>query len=338
MAPPVCLCCSCRDIGACPYSCLAFPCPCSTNCCGCGVPPCGYNPCVYCLRFYVYREFAKRSELRWVSLTGSCNCCAAVSCCGSPGISPACCHSIPVMEWLRPDAQFTLVVSHGNGQDLQYVAKEIVPRLHGLRTPVNIVAYEYPGYSLSPLPTSEGLSLMAADAAYWYVRDELEVPAHQIVLYGISLGTGPAVHIAATQDVGGVILQSPYTSIGSTKVGLDMAKLLCCIDLFQSYRLAPRISVPVQIYHGAIDRVVPPECSKDLAPLFSGLHGDPVFCAGAGHNDLIELLHARRQYLPMLDRFLRQVAVTNRTEVPEQSRLLERKPFPESGAEVDAIE
>jgi len=293
------ICCSYRDIGACPYACLAFPCPCSTNCCGIGIPPCGYNPLVFLIRYTYYREFSRFPRLQWLPLTSACS--SSTPCCDTV----ACLHSVPMAEWRSPNAKFTFIVSHGNGQDLQYLCTNIVPRLQGLRTPVNIVCYEYPGYSLSALPTSEWLCLRAAEAAYHYVLTTLGTPQEQIVIYGISLGTGPAVHTAANHSVGGLILQSPYTSIGATKVGLDLARRLWCIDLFQSYRLAPDITVPVYMYHGMVDEVVPPQCSEDLANLFPKVFGgQPVFCSGAGHNNVIELLHDRRQYLPMIDAYL----------------------------------
>lgn len=252
-------------------------------------------------------DFVRRPEQRWVSLCGCCNCCAK-SACGCIGCSPACCYSIPVMEWLKPDAEFTLIISHGNGQDLQYLANDIVPRLAGLKISVNIVCYEYPGYSLSPLPTSEGLCLAAADVAYGYVRYQLGIPPHQIVMYGISLGTGPAVHIAAKYDVGGMILQSPYTSIGATKVGLSWAKRLCCIDLFRSYSLASSVRAPVLMYHGAIDDVVPAQCTRELAPLFPAVFDQPVYVNKAGHNDLIESLENSGKYLPMIETYLYSLA------------------------------
>jgi pimeloyl-ACP methyl ester carboxylesterase len=286
-------CCTAHDVGACPYAFLAFPCPCSTNCCGVGIPPCGYNPLAFLCRLPYYRKFTKHPHLRWIPLFGD----HGVSC----GLA------IPITVFLQPEATLTLLVSHGNGQDLQYLAEDVAPRLlQGLTTRVNIVCYEYPGYSLSPLPTSEGLCLRAAQAAYRYAREVLRVPARRIVPYGISLGTGPAVHLAARCEVGGLILQSPYTSIGATKTGLALARRLSCIDLFRSYALAARVRVPVAIYHGSVDQVVPPECSRDLAPMFEHVFGDgPTFCRDAGHNNVIELLHARGEYLPMIESYLR---------------------------------
>jgi pimeloyl-ACP methyl ester carboxylesterase len=287
--------CSMHDCAACPYSCLVFPCPCSGNCCGAGLPPCGYNPLLCVCRYPWYHQFAKHANLKWIRLLNS------------PW-------SVPITEFLggptrSATADFTLIVSHGNGQDLQYLTERVVPHLHKLQMTVNIVCYEYPGYSLSALPTSEAGCLAAAEAAYHYVRHRLNVPARQIVLFGISLGTGPAMHIAANFEVGGLILQSPYTSIGATALGLRLARRLWCIDLFRSYSLASRVSVPVQLYHGSIDEVVPPQCSRDLAPLLPQVFGDePVFVEGAGHNDVIETLHARGQLLPMLDRYLHALA------------------------------
>jgi pimeloyl-ACP methyl ester carboxylesterase len=217
---------------------------------------------------------------------------------------------------MRPDARLTLLISHGNGQDLQYLVEDVVLRLRCLGTPVNLVCYEYPGYSLSGLPTSEGLILSAADAAYNHVRYVLGIPPEQIVVYGISLGSGPAVYTAASYDVGGLILQSPYTSIGATKVGLDCAKILCLVDLFQSYRRAAGVSAPVLLYHGDSDPVVPPVCSRQLASLFPNVFGKPMFCHGAGHNDVIELLHYRNEYLPMIESFLKHVLHAKSSSAP----------------------
>lgn len=252
------------------------------------MPPCGYCPVVHLLRLPYYAGLVFHPNLRWVPL------------CDSPCGSSVC-SAVPITEWRRADARYTLIISHGNGQDLQYLTNDVAPRLQALRTPVNLVCYEYPGYSLSSLPTTEALCLRAAEAVYHDVCKS--TAATTVVMYGISLGTGPAMHIAAHFDVGGLILQSPYTSIGATKVGLSTARRLAWIDLFRSYTLAPCVQVPVQIYHGSAD--ASPQCSTDLSALFARVMGEsPVFCSGAGHNDLIELLHERGQFLPMLDRYL----------------------------------
>ena len=99
------------------------------------MPPCGYNPLAHLLRLPYYQSFYAHRNLKWIPLWSD----------GCPSTSLT---SIPITEWRHPDAQLTLIISHGNGQDLQYLSTDVVPRLRaGLRTPVNIVCYEYPGYA-----------------------------------------------------------------------------------------------------------------------------------------------------------------------------------------------
>jgi pimeloyl-ACP methyl ester carboxylesterase len=248
----------------------------------------------------------RNKNLSWVPLWGeSCNPSGLNRVC--TGCSCGCFSSIPVVTWKKPNAELTLLISHGNGQDLDFLVNTVAPRFRDLPTPINIVCYEYPGYSLSPLPTSESLCLMAAEAAYRYVRHDMGVPPEKIVAYGISLGTGTAVHVAANFEVGGLILQSPYASLASVKLGMKVAKWLSCMDLFLSYRNAPKVNVPVLLFHGSKDKVVPTQGSIDLATLFPRMYKEPIIVDGAGHNDVIDTLHARSSYLPMLDNYFREV-------------------------------
>ena len=182
--------------------------------------------------------------------------------------------------------ELTVLLSHGNAQDLAYL-RELVGTLHRrLSIPVQFLAYEYPGYSLSNLPVSEQMCLYAAEGAYIYAREELGIPPERIVAWGISLGTGPAVHMAAQFPVARLILQSPYTSIAATVVGESCAKRLRCMDLLRSREKAEQINCEVLLYHGDRDNVVPPENSTELAALLREVDG-PHFYAGAGHNDLL---------------------------------------------------
>ncbi len=52
-----------------------------------------------------------------------------------------------------------------------------------------------------------------AERTYSFVRDTLQWPIYRILIYGHSLGTGPACYIASTKLVGGLILQSAFTSL-----------------------------------------------------------------------------------------------------------------------------
>lgn len=56
------------------------------------------------------------------------------------------------------------------------------------------------------------------DAVFDYLRQEQGLSAHQIVLYGRSLGSGPSVYLAekcakSNCQLAGLILHSPFTSV-----------------------------------------------------------------------------------------------------------------------------
>eukprot|EP00920_Eleutheroschizon_duboscqi_P013861 GHVT01032465.1.p1 GENE.GHVT01032465.1~~GHVT01032465.1.p1 ORF type:complete len:952 (+),score=141.22 GHVT01032465.1:804-3659(+) len=49
--------------------------------------------------------------------------------------------------------------------------------------------------------------------AYLFLRSRLKIPAESIIVYGRSLGTGPACYLASQEPLAGVILQSGFTSL-----------------------------------------------------------------------------------------------------------------------------
>ena len=86
-------------------------------------------------------------------------------------------------------------------------------------------------------------------AAYEFLRNDLHVPAQNVVLYGRSLGSGPSCQLAAgtalSEDpedggpVGGVILHAPFLSV--YRIVIDTG---CTVygDKFPNIDQAPHIS------------------------------------------------------------------------------------------------
>ena len=64
-------------------------------------------------------------------------------------------------------------------------------------------SYSYCSYSLSKLnhgaQPSEAGCKRSVEAAWRYLTTELQVPAQDIVIFGRSIGSGPAVHLASRQ-------------------------------------------------------------------------------------------------------------------------------------------
>jgi abhydrolase domain-containing protein 17 len=110
---------------------------------------------------------------------------------------------IPAFFIERPNAQVTILFSHGNAEDLGMIYDWFNDLARVLR--VNIMAYDYTGYGKSNGSPCEESCYADIEAAYQYL------------LYGRSLGSGPSCYLASKtakegHSVGGVILQSPLLS------------------------------------------------------------------------------------------------------------------------------
>ena len=150
----------------------------------------------------------------------------------------------------NPQARYTLLYSHGNAEDVG----DILPDLEALRqNGFAVFAYDYRGYGLSTGTPSVKGACTDILTAYHYLTTTLGVPARQVVLYGRSVGGGPSVHLAAVRPVGGVILQSTFTSafVVVTKVPI------LPFDRFRNLARIDRIGCPLLVMHGRRDGVVP---------------------------------------------------------------------------------
>jgi hypothetical protein len=120
-----------------------------------------------------------------------------------------------------------------------------------------LLALSYRGYGgSSGLPSEEGL-IRDALAAYDFAV--ARTPAKRIVLFGESLGTAVAVALAAKRDIGGLILDAPFTSaadVGAAAYPFAPVRWLMR-DTFRSDKRIAKVSAPVLVLHGERDGVVP---------------------------------------------------------------------------------
>jgi hypothetical protein len=173
-----------------------------------------------------------------------------------------------VIIWHVPPKQGKPVVLffHGNGEVLAWR----VPRFRAITADgTGLVALSFRGYGgSSGRPTEIGL---LNDGAAAYAFAAAHYPPERIVPWGYSLGTGVAVAIAASQPVGKLILEAPYTSIVDVAAPLFwyMPVRWLMRDSFRSDERIVGVKVPLLIMHGEKDTVVPERLGRrlfDLAP------------------------------------------------------------------------
>lgn len=207
-------------------------------------------------------------------------------------------HTIWAFHFQRPDANLTLVYSHGNSTDIGLIHPHCLDLCRRLE--VNVLAYEYSGYGCSSGEASEDALYSDIDAAFEYLVHQKNIRASSLILYGQSMGSAPALNLAARVDVGGVILHSAFKS-GLGVVRENAPKYTVWFDAFKNVAKIKKVRCPVLILHGTDDRDVGWEHSKALYDAAPNAE-PPWWVKGAGHNNIET--NWRDQYLQRLERFL----------------------------------
>lgn len=178
--------------------------------------------------------------------------------------------------------QPVVIYFHGNGGALQLRAG----RFRALTADgTGLVALSYRGYGGSSGSPSEAGLITDALAAYDFAA--ARYPSGRLVPWGESLGTAVAVALAAERPVGGVILESPFTSaadVGAAAYPFAPVRWLIK-DAFRSDRRIARLHAPLLVLHGRRDPVVPIRFGERLF----ALAGEPkrfVRFPEGGHDDL----------------------------------------------------
>jgi fermentation-respiration switch protein FrsA (DUF1100 family) len=182
----------------------------------------------------------------------------------------------------NPEAEFTILCSHGTSNDLGSDATALAElREHGY----SAFEYDYRCYGTSS-PTragrpSESSACQDAEAAYGYLVGTLHVPADRIIALGQSLGGGPATYLASRHPIGGLILESTFTSVFRLAVRVPLLPF----DKFTNAARLAQVHCPVLVVHGTDDETIPFRHGQQL---FRAA-GQPKLCLwveGAGHDDL----------------------------------------------------
>jgi len=171
---------------------------------------------------------------------------------------------IPCLWFPAPKAATVILFFHANAEDLGMsfaVLRHIRDQFK-----VNVLAVEYPGYGLlSGMTPSEDGVYEVALTAFRFLVDEIGVRYSQIILFGRSLGSGPATFLAAQYPVGGLILVSAFSSIKAAVqsiVGRFVAWTFN--ERFPNSKIIANVSCSTLFIHGECDSLIPPEHSLRL--------------------------------------------------------------------------
>jgi abhydrolase domain-containing protein 17 len=178
-----------------------------------------------------------------------------------------------------PNAQaaYTLLYIHGNASDLGD-NRPLLERLHSWG--FSVFAYDYRGYGTSDGKPSEQNAYRDAEAAYAYLTQHIGIPPNRIIVFGHSLGGGSAAELASRHSIGGLILESTFTSAFRVVVPFPLLPF----DKFSNLNKLRKVHCPVLVMHGQADQTIPFSHGQTLYKAAS----EPklsLWIVGAGHDD-----------------------------------------------------
>lgn len=200
--------------------------------------------------------------------------------------------SVRLNAWIvpaaGPDTSGTwILLCHGQTGN---VATTVRPKYyaHLRHLGVNIFAFDWRGFGASAgIPSEEGL-YRDARAAYAYLRDSLHVPAEQIVIYGHSLGTAPAIELAGRVPARALIVEGAPASVRARAQELYpyIPIGLIARSEFNSVGRIGRVRIPTLFMHATNDRTIPIAHGRRL---FEAARAPKQFVElGGGHGDAFE--------------------------------------------------
>ena len=197
---------------------------------------------------------------------------------------------LSLLAWYAPpraaDGAPSLIYFHGNAGHIGMRGFKVRAYLNA---GLGVLLTTWRGYSGNPgTPTEDGPIRRRArgtrlPAGRRGCGDERQV------LYGESLGTGVAVHLAREATPAAVVLEAPFSSVVDIASGrfplLPVRPLI--VDRFDSAAKIGKVAAPVLIVHGERDRTIPVRLARKLFKR-AREPKEAVFIPEADHADLVD--------------------------------------------------
>lgn len=166
------------------------------------------------------------------------------------------------IEAADPDKP-TILHFHGNGGN---VASRYDGLQHFIKDGYGLLLAEYSGYGGNTGAPSEESIYQDAEAYYTYLK-YIGLEESQIILYGESLGSGPATYLAQKYDAKALVLEVPYDSILNVvkeRYWFVLGLKYLLKDQFNNIGRIADINMPLLIMLAGSDAVIPIEHGKVL--------------------------------------------------------------------------
>jgi pimeloyl-ACP methyl ester carboxylesterase len=200
----------------------------------------------------------------------------------------------------RPREEAALILGFGGNA---WSADALASYLHSVFPDRDVITFDYRGYGQSAGHPSADALLQDARR----IHDHLvaTMAPERVVAVGLSIGAGPAAHLASRRSIAGLILVTPFDSLSAlAREHYPWAP----VDLLLRHRMDVAAAVaasatPLALIAAEQDTIVSPRRTEPLRKAARNLVLDRIVI-GAGHNDLYdrrEFVTAMREALSLIE-------------------------------------
>ena len=208
--------------------------------------------------------------------------------------------NLNIVQFLSGDTitKGVVLYFHGNKKNISWYAK--YPP-YFTRHGYEVWIIDYPGFGKSTGKFTEQNLYDWADYMYKLARSRFN--SDSIIIYGKSMGTGIAAHLASVQPCKKLILETPYydyPSVIKHYLPFYPVELMIHYEI-PTHRYLKNVVAPVTIFHGTDDNVIRYKNAERLKPFLK--QGDEFVTIKEGeHNDLYKF----KETIEKLDSLLKE--------------------------------
>ncbi len=157
----------------------------------------------------------------------------------------------------------TLLYIHGNADT---IAKRLAPVRGYVDLGLNVFIYDPHGFGKSNGAANRYNFVDDAFAAYRYLTERQRVRPKSIYVLGQSLGGVPALRLANSEEIGGLILEGTFTSVRQMARDLypSLPIWLLASNDYDNAKEIRRLKAPLLLINGSNDTVIAPYHSQRL--------------------------------------------------------------------------
>lgn len=216
--------------------------------------------------------------------------------------------TVDVNAWhlRQPEARATVLFFGGNG----FYLVQSGGYLRALTRPsANAVLWDYRGYGRSEGTPSVEAFRQDALAMYDYLVETQGVDPERLLVWGHSLGSFLATHVAAQRPVAGVVLENPATTVDDWVGHLIpwYVRLFLSVDVDPALRdesnrkRVADLQVPLLIVGGGEDTVTDPEMARTLHETAGSPNKQLIIVEEGTHNGLYDTAPVQDAYRALIE-------------------------------------